>query len=96
VTLSALVVLLLVLTSHIRGRVLAFMTASAGPLAALGLLRGAERYPAARGWLAVIPALSLAAALLICWLGARLPALWHTASNAAGSGLPLQKEEHHG
>jgi hypothetical protein len=96
VTLSALVVALLVLTRRSTGRVLTFATASAGPLAALGLLRAAERYSAARAWLVLVPALAVAATLLISWLGARLPALWHTASNAAGSGLPLQKEEHHG
>jgi len=78
---SALAAVALVLLHSARGRVAALATGAAGPVAALGLLRAVERVGGARPWLVlVIPALALAAPVIVAWVGARLPRLWQTGS----------------
>jgi hypothetical protein len=81
VTLSALAAVLLMLSRQTTSRFFAVWAGAAGPIAALGALRLAERNPAPPVLLVVgVPALAVLATALAGWAGALLPGLWHADS----------------
>jgi hypothetical protein len=79
VALSALTTVLLILAGRAAGRVTVIVTAAAGPVTTLGLLRALEHFDAVPGaWLWSVVTAALGATIAVAWLAARLTPLWQT------------------